>query len=84
LRARLYELGTNCTMVPFEGRGHAFFNFHERPDDFEAVLDRLDRYLVAMGWLAGPSAAHQYTRLMSWNPAATVRRGVWTARSPGG
>jgi len=83
-RARLYELGTNCTMVPFEGRGHAFFNFHESPADFEAVLERLDRYLVAMGWLAGPCQAERYTRLMSWNPAATVVHGVWTARPPDG
>jgi acetyl esterase/lipase len=84
LRVRLYELGTNCTLVPFEGRGHAFFNFHESPEDFEAVLDRLDRYLVAMGWLEGPSQAHGYARLMSWNPAATVLRGAWQARPEGG
>jgi acetyl esterase/lipase len=83
-RARLYELGTNCTLVPFEGRPHAFFNYHESPKDFEAVLDRLDRFLVAMGWMTGDSEARRYARLMSWNPASTVLRGVWTARPPGG
>lgn len=40
-----------CRLVPFEGRGHSFFNFNVDPRLFEVALNYADAFLVEHGFL---------------------------------
>jgi acetyl esterase len=39
-----------CTLVPFEGQGHGFFNFNVDARLYELSLNEIDRFLVNLGW----------------------------------
>lgn len=51
------EAGNDCTLVPFEGRGHGFFNSSSLgypqggDEDFHATMAEMDRWLVEQGIL---------------------------------
>ncbi len=49
---RMSDLGGDCELVGYEGKGHGFFN-HRRADgvDYDDTLARTDAFFVSLGWL---------------------------------
>ncbi|MDG2305406.1 MAG: alpha/beta hydrolase [Candidatus Binatia bacterium] len=48
---RVNDSGGNCSLVPFEGRQHGFFNKIVSTEDFEATVQRSDEFLAGLGLL---------------------------------
>jgi acetyl esterase/lipase len=42
-----------CTLIPFEGRSHGFFNYHISIDDFRQTLRLMDLFLSGYGFIEG-------------------------------
>ena len=50
------KLGVRCEMMTVEGVGHGFFN---RPPHLQATTDRVDAFLVTLGYLSPPKAGNK-------------------------
>ena len=52
--ASMKEDGNACEVVPFEGKGHGFFNYGRDQDNasFKQTVSAADRFLTDLGWLA--------------------------------
>ncbi|NOT59313.1 MAG: alpha/beta hydrolase [Acidobacteria bacterium] len=52
--ATMKQHGNRCELMPFEGRGHGFFNYGRGDGkDFYATLRATDEFLVSLGYLKG-------------------------------
>lgn len=56
--------GNVCRLVPFEGKGHGFFNYGRDKDNssFKQTLQAADRFLVSLGYLENVSKPKQPAR----------------------
>ncbi|MFS0726657.1 alpha/beta hydrolase [Paenibacillus sp. 1P07SE] len=55
---QMLEHGNRCTLVPFEGRGHGFFNkghANGQPGDLEETIRYAERFLHELGYPLGQS-----------------------------
>lgn len=52
-----------CRLIPFEGRGHSFFNFNVDPRLFELALNHADAFLVEHHFLPPPPESDADLRL---------------------
>ncbi|MEZ5000896.1 MAG: dienelactone hydrolase family protein, partial [Bacteroidales bacterium] len=52
----MHKYGNRCEVVPFEGRGHGFFNFEkgENPD-FDVTMAATVNFLASLGFIKGDS-----------------------------
>lgn len=49
---RMLELGSRCELVPYEGRGHGFFNHREgKGKDYPDTIRRMEGFLREVGFL---------------------------------
>ena len=50
---KMLATGNDCTLIPFEGRDHGFFNHgkHLPDSDFRKTLNYTDQFLSKIGWL---------------------------------
>ncbi len=54
LEERMEEMGNYCKLVPFEGRGHGFFNKGRGSGlDYLKTLVKADKFLRVLGYLGG-------------------------------
>lgn len=49
-RDRMLQSGNNCSLVPFQGEGHFFFNWRVSPTNFARCIDLLGEFLVSAGF----------------------------------
>lgn len=47
------EADNECTLVPFEGKGHGFFNYGRDAEAFRETVRAADRFLAKHGFLSG-------------------------------
>ena len=51
-RDKAVQLGVNVKLVPFEGRGHGFFNKGRgQPGDWDRASNEMLSFLRGLGWL---------------------------------
>jgi len=52
-RKAMKEAGNVCRLVPFEGKGHGFFNYGRDEDNssFNKTIEETDRFLTSLGYL---------------------------------
>jgi len=55
------EAGNVCELVPFEGKGHGFFNYGRDEDNssFNKTIEETDRFLTSLGYLKDVSKPKQ-------------------------
>ena len=46
----MLQFGNDCTLVPFEGWGHGFYNKHVAMSDYSRTLDYADEFLEENFW----------------------------------
>ncbi len=52
------DAGNRCELIPFEGREHGFFNYGRHGNEpYTQTLEKADRFLTALGFLAKPQSA---------------------------
>lgn len=51
---KMLEVGNDCTLIPFEGRDHGFFNHgkHLAESDYRKTLNYTDKFLSRIGWMS--------------------------------
>jgi acetyl esterase/lipase len=51
---KMLEVGNDCTLIPFEGRDHGFFNHgkHLAESDYRKTLNYTDEFLSRIGWMS--------------------------------
>jgi acetyl esterase len=49
---KMLSVGNDCTLIPFEGRDHGFFNHgkHLAESDYRKTLNYADEFLSKLGW----------------------------------
>ena len=53
-RDKMKELGSECKLIVFEGKGHGFFNYgRDKNVPYKKTVREMDLFLVALGYLAG-------------------------------
>ena len=59
--AAMKESGNVCRLVPFEGKGHGFFNYGRDKDNnsFKQTLQAADKFLTSLGYLKDVSKPKQ-------------------------
>jgi acetyl esterase len=59
--ATMKKAGNVCRLVPFEGKGHGFFNYGRDKDSssFRQTLQEADRFLTSLGYLKDVSKPKQ-------------------------
>ena len=51
---RMKAVGARCELMPFEGKGHGFFNVgRDGGDAYRKTVRAMDRFLASLGWLEG-------------------------------
>ncbi len=55
-----------CELIPFEGKGHGFFNFNVDVVSYEATVGLVDQFLVNHGFLLADEDDDGSSRLISW------------------
>ena len=62
--AAMKKYGNVCRLVPFEGKGHGFFNYGRDKDNslFKQTLQAADRFLISLGYLKKVSKPKQPAR----------------------
>tara|TARA_B100000683_G_scaffold212383_1_gene207254 strand:+ start:102 stop:974 length:873 start_codon:yes stop_codon:yes gene_type:complete len=50
---RMQDAGNDCHVIGYPGYGHGFFNYRDgkKPEAFIDTLERMDDFLVHLGWL---------------------------------
>ncbi|WP_339744361.1 alpha/beta hydrolase [uncultured Rubinisphaera sp.] len=43
--------GLRCELHGYEGRPHGFFNYTKNKDDFADTIEKMDDFLISLGWL---------------------------------
>ena len=51
---KMLEAGNDCTLIPFEGKDHGFFNHgkHLAESDYRKTLNYTDEFLSKIGWMS--------------------------------
>ena len=51
---KMLEVGNDCTLIPFAGRDHGFFNHgkHLAESDYRKTLNYTDEFLSRIGWMS--------------------------------
>jgi len=59
--AAMKKSGNVCRLVPFEGKGHGFFNYGRDKDNrsFKRTIREADKFLTSLGYLKDASKAKQ-------------------------
>jgi len=59
--AAMKKVGNVCRLVPFEGKGHGFFNYGRDKDNssFKQTLQAADKFLTSLGYLKDVSKPKQ-------------------------
>jgi acetyl esterase len=59
--AAMKEAGNVCRLVPFEEKGHGFFNYGRDKDNssFNKTIEETDRFLTSLGYLKDVSKSNQ-------------------------
>jgi acetyl esterase len=62
--AAMKKSGNVCRLVPFEGKGHGFFNYGRDKDNssFKRTIQEADRFLTTLGYLKDISKAERPAR----------------------
>ncbi|MHC4112251.1 MAG: alpha/beta hydrolase fold domain-containing protein [Planctomycetota bacterium] len=62
--AAMKKSGNVCRLVPFEGKGHGFFNYGRDKDNssFKQTIQAADRFLTSLGYLKDVSKPKQPAR----------------------
>ena len=47
---KMLQFGNDCTLVPFEGWGHGFYNKHVAMSDYSRTLEYADEFLEEIFW----------------------------------